>query len=146
MIKIDIDDRDVLQALDRLARRVSDMTPAMRAIGQEMETRIAQRFETERDPAGRPWAPLKPATERAKRGRGSILYHTGELLDSRTHRAGPLEVAVGFGKPYAAWHEFGTKRMQRRGLLLADPQARTLGEEDRRAIIDIIAGYLEDGR
>ncbi len=130
MIKIDIDDRDVLQALDRLARRVSDMTPAMRAIGQEMETRIAQRFET----------------ERAKRGRGSILYHTGELLDSRTHRAGPLEVAVGFGKPYAAWHEFGTKRMQRRGLLLADPQARTLGEEDRRAIIDIIAGYLEDGR
>ena len=125
MIRIELDDREVRQALDKLSRRVSDMTPAMRAIGQELETRLAERFEKQRDPAGRPWAPLKPVTERAKRGRGSILYHTGELLDSRTHRAGPLEVEVGFGKPYAAYHEFGTKKMPRRGLLMADPQART---------------------
>lgn len=145
MIRIDIDDREVRQALADLARRVADMTPALRAIGQEMETRIATRFEARRDPAGRPWAPLRPATEAAKRGRGSILYRTGEMLDSRTHRAGPFEVAVGFGKPYAAYHEFGTKRMPRRGLLMADPQAGTLGEEDRRAILDILADYLAEG-
>ncbi|HXH04209.1 MAG TPA: phage virion morphogenesis protein [Candidatus Competibacteraceae bacterium] len=146
MIRIDIDDREVRQALKQLARRVADMTPAMRAIGQEMETRIATRFETRRDPAGRPWAPLRPATEKAKKGRGAILYRTGELLDSRTHRAGPFEVAVGFGKPYAAYHEFGTRKMPRRGLLMADPQAGTLGEEDRRAILEILADYLAEGR
>lgn len=146
MIQVTIDDREVRQALEQLARRVADMSPAMRAVGQEMETRIAARFETRRDPAGRPWAPLRPATEKAKRGRGSILYRTGEMMDSRTHRAGPLEVAVGFGKHYAAYHEFGTKRMPRRGLLMADPQAGTLGEEDKRAILDILADYLAEGR
>lgn len=146
MIRIDIDDREVRQALSALARRVADMTPAMRAIGQEMETRIAARFETRRDPAGRPWPPLRPATEKAKRGRGSILYRSGELLDSRAHRAGPFEAAVGFGKPYAAYHEFGTKRMPRRGLLMADPERGTLGEDDKRAILDILADYLAEGR
>lgn len=142
MIRIDIDDREVRQALAQLAQRVADMTPAMRAIGQEMETRLATRFETRRDPAGRPWAPLRPATEKAKRGRGAILYRTGEMLDSRTHRAGSLEVAWGFGKPYAAYHEFGTKKMPRRGLLMADPERGALGEEDRRSILDILAEYL----
>lgn len=144
MIEIEIDDREVRQALNDLARRVADLSPAMRAIGQELETRIAERFERQRDPAGRPWAPLKGATLAKKKGRGSILYHTGDLLDSRTHRAGRDFVEVGFGKPYAAYHEFGTRKMPRRGLLMADPNARTLGEADRAAIIETLADYLAD--
>ena len=34
MIRIEIDDRDVIQALQRLQRRVGDLTPAMREIGE----------------------------------------------------------------------------------------------------------------
>ena len=34
MIRIEIDDREVSQALERLQRRVGDMTPAMEDIGE----------------------------------------------------------------------------------------------------------------
>ena len=36
MIRIDIDDREVRQALENLQRRVSDLTPVMHDIGQAL--------------------------------------------------------------------------------------------------------------
>lgn len=33
--------------------------------------------------------------------------------------------------------------MPRRGMLMADPQARTLGEADRRAVLDILRETIE---
>ncbi|MCR6497081.1 phage virion morphogenesis protein [Thermomonas sp. S9] len=111
------------------------MTPAMREIAMELEARALNRFETERDPAGRPWQPLSPVTLARKKGRGGILYQTGDLLDSATSRAGRDVAEVGFGLRYAVFHEYGTKKMPRRGLLMADPEARTLGEDDKRAIL-----------
>ena len=38
MIRIDIDDRDVIQALQRLQRRVGDMTPAMEGCDARRES------------------------------------------------------------------------------------------------------------
>lgn len=143
MISITIDDRELRTALDRLARRVEDTSPAMRAIAAELETRISDRFDAQRDPQGRAWAPLSGKTLARKKGRGRILYHSGDLLDSLTSRASRSEAEVGFGKPYAAFHEYGTQKMPRRGLLMADPQARTLGDEDRAAILDIIERWIE---
>ncbi|MCR6497375.1 phage virion morphogenesis protein [Thermomonas sp. S9] len=145
MIRIDIDDREVRQALERLQQRVSDLTPAMREIAMELEARALNRFETERDPAGRPWQPLSPVTLARKKGRGGILYQTGDLLDSATSRAGRDVAEVGFGLRYAVFHEYGTKKMPRRGLLMADPEARTLGEDDKRAILEIIGEHLSGG-
>ncbi|MBN8716122.1 MAG: phage virion morphogenesis protein [Stenotrophomonas sp.] len=145
MIKIELDDRAVRQALADLQRRVSDMTPAMRAIATELETRAMNRFETRRDPAGQPWKPLSARTLAAKRGRGHILYRTGDLLGSATSRAGRDFAEVGFGQRYAAFHEFGTKKMPRRGLLMADPDARTLGEADKSVILEIIGKHLSGG-
>ncbi|MCX8018347.1 MAG: phage virion morphogenesis protein [Rhodocyclaceae bacterium] len=62
MITLTLDDREVQAALKRLQRRLSDLTPAMRAIAHELEARTLERFETQRDPAGRPWKPLSPVT------------------------------------------------------------------------------------
>lgn len=143
MIQITIDDRELRDALGRLTRRVEDTTPAMRAIAAEMETRISDRFDAQRDPAGRAWSPLSPRTLARKKGRGRILYHSGDLLDSLSSRASRSEALVGFGKLYAAYHEWGTKKMPRRGLLMAEPQARTLGEDDRAAILDILSRWIE---
>ncbi len=50
---------------------------------------------------------------------------------------------IGFGDPKAAYHEFGTKHMPRRGLLFADPYSRTLSPDDERALIDIVTIFLE---
>lgn len=165
MIDIQLDDREVQAALQRLQQRLSDMTPVMRAIATALEAQVEKRFETATDPAGRPWKPLAPSTlsawlDRGKgnrkkdgsltqRGRERLssrkpLYDTGDLLGSLTSSASRSEARVGFGVPYAAYHEFGTKRMPRRGLLMADPQSRTLGEADRREVLDIIREALED--
>lgn len=165
MIDVQIDDRELRAALDGLRRRLADMSPVMRAIATELEARVEARFETATDPTGRPWAPLSPSTLAAylARGKGNRkkdggltkkgaarlasrkpLYDTGDLLGSLTSRATRSEARVGFGQPYAAFHEYGTEKMPRRSLLMADPVSGTLGESDRQAVLDILREALED--
>jgi len=144
MMTIEIDDREVRRALEQLSRRAQDMSPVMRAIGADMERRMLERFETQTDPKGRKWAPLKPATLAAKKGRGSILYRFGALQESRSAQADARSVRWGFGQKYAAFHEFGTKKMPRRGLLFGDADRRELAEEDRSLILDAIRAYLAE--
>jgi len=62
MIRIDIDDREVKQALQTLQRRLGDMTPAMEDIGELMIKITEQRFVTSTAPDGSRWAPNSPAT------------------------------------------------------------------------------------
>lgn len=164
MIDIQLDDREVRSALERLQARLADMTPVMKAIATALEAQVEKRFETATDPAGRPWAPLAASTLSAwlARGRGNRrkdggltkkgrerlssrrpLYDTGDLLGSLASSFTRSEARVGFGQPYAAYHEYGTKKMPRRGLLMADPQARTLGEADRQAVLEILAEAIE---
>ena len=50
---------------------------------------------------------------------------------------------VGFDRDYAAWHEFGTKTMPRRGLLFDDPDTRELGRDDRESILELVSDYLK---
>lgn len=169
MITLTIDDREVRDALTELQRRLRDMTPAMRAIATELEARVDKRFETQTDPNGARWKPLADSTllsamrggvkkgqSLTKKGGGTrsgairalarkqILIDHGDMLGSLSSRFDANSAEVGFGQPYAAYHEYGTKRMPRRGLLLADPEAGTLGEGDRRAVLDIIRAYLAD--
>jgi len=71
-----------------------------------------------------------------------LLERYGDLLDGLSHSFDATSTTIGFDAPYAAYHEFGTKHMPRRGLLTADPNSGTLGAEDREAILDIVANYL----
>lgn len=142
MLKITIDDHQVRKALQRVQRHLDDLTPVMRAVAMELEARVSQRFETERDPTGRPWRALSPRTVARKKGRGRILYDSGDLLGSLTSRAGRDFAEVGFGQPYAAYHEYGTRKMPRRGLLMADPAAQTLSDADRDAVLETISEAL----
>lgn len=164
MIEITIDDRAVRAALERLQRRLADMTPVMQAIATALEANVEKRFETATDPAGRRWKRLAASTLSAwldrdkgnrrkdgslsKKGRERLasrrpLYDTGDLLGSLTSSASRSEARVGFGVPYAAYHEYGTKKMPRRGLLMADPAARALGKADRREVLSILREALE---
>lgn len=135
MIEITIDDRAVRAALDRLQRRLSDLSPVMRAIATELEARVEARFETATDPAGRPWAPLKPSTLAAylARGKGNRrkdgsltkkgaarlasrkpLYDTGDLLEAINSDAGLDYALIGVNGSveYATTHQFGAKKGQ----------------------------------
>jgi len=144
MLTIEVNDRLVLDTLNDLTSRLQDMRPVMAGIGQEMVTRIANRFETETDPNGTGWKPWAESTRKnyPSDGNGRILDRYGDMLDSLNFKADADSVQVGFGVGYAAYHEFGTKTMRPRGMIFDDPNSGTLSPDDTTSIIDLIRGYL----
>ena len=144
MIDIQTDDSAFRASLAQLERRLGNLTPVMQSIGMELESRISGRFESRTDPAGRAWAPWAQSTvdSYSDWGNRRLLDRYGDMLASLSHQATANSVRIGFGQPYAAFHEFGTTDMPRRGLLFADPDAGTLGEGDQDAVMDILGVWL----
>ena len=151
MITVTVDSKLVTDQLAKLKARTSNLRPAMAGIGQELNSRISGRFETRTDPLGHPWAPWAESTRKnyPAGGRGLILERYGDMLKSLNFQADGSSVRVGFGAAasnngdvYAAYHEFGTVRMPRRGLLYADPDTATLAPNDETAVLDIIGDFL----
>lgn len=141
---IRIDDRFVLEFLHGLRDKIDDMTPVMDSIGQEMETRVSNRFETQTDPMGVAWSPWAESTKATypEDGNGRLLDRYGDMLSSLNHQADESSVTYGFGMPYAAYHEYGTDRMPRRGLLTDDPESGVLSEGDEVAVLELLSRYL----
>lgn len=159
MIKIELNDREVRQVLDRLARRVNNLTPALHDVGQALMEGSRQRISEGRDWQGRAFAPNSPFTLARKRGT-KPLVDTGNLVGSRLHyRAGRDFVEVGSSAVQAAVLQFGAKRGQfdrgKRGAplpwgdipprpFLPIEGADNLPESASRMIGEIIAGYLSE--
>jgi phage virion morphogenesis protein len=144
VLTLTVDDSEVMDYLNQLRAKLDDLTPVYDAIGQRLVEHISMRFENEADPSGTPWKSLSPATWATypENGNRRILDRYGDMLKSLNHQADASAVTVGFGVPYAAYHEFGTNKMPRRGLLFADPVSRTLADDDRETILDILDEYL----
>lgn len=72
-------------------------------LGEEARTQVANGFRGERDPYGKPWAPLKSR-------QGKILRKTGRMAAS----VAVAQVGAGFQleitAEYAAHHQYGTRR------------------------------------
>lgn len=141
-------DRPVLQLLAQMRGHMEDMGPAWQEVGDELTARADRRFETKTDPSGTPWAPWRPATRRlrAKEGRGTLLQHMGLLRASLNAEATKDHLVLGMGRSYGPFHETGTSRMVRRGVLLAqitpEPQ---LGQQDSQVVLEILMDHLTGG-
>lgn len=151
MLTVTVQSAAVTEYLSQLQRQASNLQPAMQSIGQALQTRISGRFESKRNPLGKSWAPWAESTKKTypKNGNKKILDRYGDMLASLNHRASRTSVSVGFGAVaskngdvYAAYHEYGTKKMPRRGLLFADPTQGTISPADNQAILDIIGLHL----
>lgn len=142
---------EIRAALRALVRNSQDLTVPFDRIGAKLRGSIEFRFDTKTDPSGEKWKPLAGSTkaryaiEDGKVGkggrRGSLLERTGFMRASLTHRASSTELVVGFGMAYAQYHEFGTRRMPRRGILLVDPKLGRFSDEDTAAILKILADW-----
>lgn len=144
MIQFEIDDRAVIQALNDLQRRVSDLRPVMDMIGAEIVENIRLGFIDSKSPWGASWKPLK-------KRQGQPLRDTGKLMNSITHRANADSVVIGTadkaGK--ALLHQFGSTKAKGRGsgvparpyLPIRNGQA-DLPEDWTRSILDIIEDHL----
>ncbi|GHU27519.1 hypothetical protein AGMMS50256_07570 [Betaproteobacteria bacterium] len=141
-----IGNKTVLERLSQLAARMDDMTPVMTEIGAELKARISNRFETQTDPDGKKWTGWAPSTIKSypKDGNHTILDRHGDMLDNLGYQADKNTVTVGFGSPYAAFHEFGTRKMPRRGLLFTNPEARMLSTDDETTVLDILQNFMQE--
>ena len=116
----------------RLLARMGNLRPAMAGIGMEMENRIRNRAEAKVDPGGAAWIGWADSTIRnyPDDGNRGLLDRYGDMLGSLNYKATAADVEVGFGQPYAVYHEYGTKRMPRRGLIAGDPAKGALVDAD----------------
>lgn len=153
-ITIKLEDSALRPYLQQLHERISDLSPVMDSIGHALEQNMRARYETRRDPDGNKWGDWEKSTKdsypwrgskAARRdgpGRGLMLERYGSMFDGLSYTYGKNSVSIGFNQPYAAYHEWGTKRMKRRGLLTSNPNTGRLGEKDAQSIIDIVQEYL----
>lgn len=147
MIEIQYDDRQVLDALQELSRRMDDMTPAMRDIAGVMADATERAFANEADPAtGRAWHPLMASTVKMRGGDAHpILQRSGQMAASVVTAYGADHAEVGSNKVYAAMHQFGGVTAHNSmipGKIIPPRPFLGLGEDDREEILNIVRGYL----
>lgn len=170
MITVEIDDRKVLDALAKLARRGTDMTPVMQDIGEYLVESTKRRFVTSRAPDGSRWAENSDTTllnylgafkgsfrkdggltqKGAKRlgAKKPLVGETGRLSSEIHHRASRTAVEVGSSLVYSGTQQFGARHGQYgNGIPWGDIPPRPflgLSSEDERHVLDIIGGWLVD--
>ena len=168
-LTVSIEDRELRDLFQRLAKAGADLRPALMEIGEYLDLATRQRFDRERAPDGTRWAPLSDATLRRKmlkgikRGRGrkrrrlttrsgntkigaiealaraSILVETGALRDTLRYRITATSVKFGTDRKYGATHQFGDPKRN----IPARPFIG-LSDDDREAILDILRAHLDD--
>ena len=114
---IRVEESQVKAALSTLQGNLSDLTPAMKGIGQVLVTETDLAFRAQADPWGNAWAKLSEVTlQRRRKGKGTgsnkILRDTGRLANSINYRADATSVSVGTNVVYAAMHQFGGTKSQ----------------------------------
>jgi phage virion morphogenesis protein len=149
VIKIEVDDRGVIAALNELLRRGGDLSPAMASIGAELLSLTEGAFAAQ----GPGWPPLAPSTIKGREKRGKwpgkmLQLSAGGLAASIQVESGADYVEIGSAKEYAAIHQFGGQAG--RGHQVTIPARRylpvsaqgELGAEARESILDILNDYL----
>lgn len=132
----------VLGRLETIRRRLDDHRGLYERLGEALVGSAARRFAAQRDPDGVPWAPPAPSSPGGVAGRHPVLRRTGALASSLGYRVTEGGLLVGYGVGYAAYHEWGTRRLPRRGLLNAAGGGE-LGAEDRAMVLELLHDWLE---
>lgn len=171
MIDIQLDDREVQAALRRLQKRLGDLTPVMREIGELIVERAKQRFEASTGPDGQKWERNAPSTVAAylkqyggsykksgglskagaarAAGKKPLIGETKQLMDTLHYQAGGDSVTVGSPMRYAAIHQFGGQAgrgkkvtIPARPFLPVTASGQWLGDADRDAVMDAIMARI----
>jgi phage virion morphogenesis protein len=148
MITVEIDDREVLAALQRLVATGADLTPVYYDIGEYLVTSTKDRFAAGVAPDGTPWAPLSPVTV-ARKGHGKPLIGESRRLGTEIHYLVLGDgVEVGSSLEYAGTQQLGAKAKSFTGgkSPWGDIPARPflgLSEDDQAAVLDILQEHLE---
>jgi len=147
-LRVDIGGDDIPKALAGAAERLAHPRELLERIGAVLEANVNERFRTKTDPDGNAWLPIAASTRKRYEQQydgtvpGSLLERTRLMRSSLTHNATDEFVEVGFPVGYAQWHETGTRRMPRRGLLAGDWVSGRLGAADAADVLAEVNDYL----
>lgn len=134
-----IDDREVIEALKRLEQAGGDLTASFTVIGEKLLRTHKERFNQQRDPEGKPWAPLSPkyrARKKRNQDKTLVLYRYLSGLLRYQVGAGGTRLELGTDRVYGATHQFGDPRRN----ITARPFLG-LSDDDRRMILEVIQGH-----
>jgi len=169
-ITLTVDDAALRRALDRLAHKVDDLSPALRDIGEYLVRTTDLRFRAEVAPDGTPWAQNSDTTllrylnkggkgftkkgrlsaRGAKRlGMKKILRADGFLQDTIRYQLadGGRAVEIGTDRVYGAMQQFGGTKAQHPQLWGTIPARPFLGlsAADRAGILAILKRHIARG-
>jgi phage gpG-like protein len=120
-------------ALRRLRARLATVGAAPRSarpqLAAEALGRVHYAFAASRAPGGAAWARL-----RYRAGRPLVL--TGRLFGSLRSRVTTTGVAVSTSRPYAAFHQFGTRRVPARPFFPAEGELPPPWREAFERVVD----------
>ncbi|AUN95882.1 phage virion morphogenesis protein [Pseudazoarcus pumilus] len=158
MLRIEIDDTEVLAALQALRGRARDMRPAMANIAAALASESERQFQTESGPAGA-WPELSQTTKELRERSGTTgrkLQVSGQLAASVQTGFAEAEAWIGSNKPHAAMQHLGGTtsalsmipgaQIPARPFLPFHPETNQLAPEATRTVLDVLEVYLEDGR
>lgn len=143
-------DVHLMNTLTKWSARAGDSIPAMTAIGEFMEERTKELFESEGGSAGRPWREVDEDTIKARREdtSGKILQDSGDLLRSLTvwsdpnalRDIGPGFIRFGSKLAYAEMHRRGFRN--RHGQRVPARRPIDFTPRDRYIILKILGGWI----
>jgi len=166
-VSIEVDDKEVLAALDRLVKQGSNLRPALQDIGEYLAETTKRRFDTSTGPDGQKWTPNSQATilnylrlhkgNFTKKGKLSakgvgrvtgkrpLIGETRSLSSTINYQIDGNELAIGSPMVYAAMQQYGGKKARFPNLWGDIPARPFLGlsDVDRGAVLDILGEYLD---
>lgn len=133
MTSIEVNNSEVLAALNRLAQNVENVRPALLEIGEALVESTKQRFVNESGPNNIPWARNSQETIQRK-GRDQPLTEHGTLGDTINYQVSGKELQVGSNLEYAEANQFGLGVIARPFLGLSN--------DDNAEILNILNDYF----
>ena len=143
-IEIKLDNKEVEQKLQELAKKTSDLKPLMKNIAGIFASAAEDNFAEE----GRPdkWIDLSEVTkkQRKKIGKypGQILQVTGQLASSVYTYYDNDSAVIGSNLEYAAIHQLGGKAGRNKKVTIPTRPYLKLTDDNYKEIIEIINNYL----
>lgn len=170
-ITIEVNDRDLTGALQRLQQHSGNLAPAFKAIGEDMQERVKRRFSSATDPAGARWLPNARATiEAYVNARGGVGKSgkinakgikaainkrplqgtTGDLARQIHYVANSQSLTLSASPVYAAIQQFGGQAGRNRKVVIpARPfmpvqNNGALYPHEKSLVLDEIKHFLEN--
>lgn len=145
MINVTVDDTQIKQALHNLLAVTSDLSPALKAIGELLVESTQQRFSSGTGPDGQPWQANSAVTIKRK-GRNTPLVDSGTLMQQIHAHVIGNSLEVSSSMEYAAMQQFGGTKAEFPSLWSDIPARPFMGisNSDEDAILAEIRRHVEN--